>query len=218
MKVNEYFVSIQGEGPESGRRALFIRFSGCNLACGWCDSKYALHTYLDVTIEDLRTLISRSKCRYIVLTGGEPTIQINFTSLLDYLDHEGIQVDVETNGTNLPDKWRTWVRYIVSPKSLDVANDWVSYYASNPNQETNFVFKFVVDFENMDELFTWVKAEHGGYGNPCWFMPLTTNIKGKPDCMIDEMVTTGRIVQSEMIRRGIDGYLCTRLQNLYRVR
>lgn len=218
MKVNEYFVSIQGEGPESGRRALFIRFSGCNLKCEWCDSKYANHTWMEIPAPEIVDLIFRSNYRYVVLTGGEPTIQADLNILLDYLAHECIQVDVETNGTHLPDKFRTGVRYIVSPKSLDVTNDWISYYASNPNQETNFVFKFVVDISDMDELFNWVKAQYGGYGNPSWFMPLTTNIKGKPDCMIDEMVITGRIVQSEMIKRGIDGYLCTRLQNLYRVR
>ena len=212
MKVNEYFVSIQGEGPESGRRALFIRFSGCNLSCQWCDSKYALHTYLDVTLEDLLTLIYRSKCHYFVLTGGEPTLQINLSSLLDRLEHDHFQVDIETNGTYLPDKCRDGVRYIVSPKDFSVVHNWLAF---EHNTSVHFVFKFVIDIDTMNETFDLVQK----YCNaPAWFMPLTTNIKGKPDCMIDEMVTTGRIVQSEMIKRGIDGYLCTRLQNLYRVR
>ena len=215
MKVNEYFVSIQGEGPESGRRALFIRFSGCNLNCGWCDSKYALYTWIETPVREILDLVVRSKCQYIVLTGGEPTIQTDLHILLDYLSHESIQVDVETNGTHLPDKWRPGVRYIVSPKDLTTAQDWINYYDNNLNQETNWVFKFVVDIDHMDDIFTFVRNM---CPNPVWFMPLTTNIKGKPDCMIDEMVTTGRIVQSEMIKRGIDGYLCTRLQNLYRVR
>jgi organic radical activating enzyme len=215
VKVNEYFISIQGEGPEAGRRALFIRFSGCNLSCPWCDSKYALHTHLEVSAGSIADMIERSKCHYVVLTGGEPTIQEDLSQLLDWLSHANYQVDVETNGTHLPDKFRTGVRYIVSPKDFTTANDWWHYENTHINQATNFVFKFVVDIADMDPLFTWIKNHES---NPVWLMPLTTNVKGKPDCMIDEMVTTGRIVQAEMIKRNIDGYLCTRLQNLYRVR
>lgn len=216
MRVAEVFTSIQGEGPEAGRRALFIRFSGCNLSCQWCDSKYALHTYIETSINEILKLVERSGCKYIVLTGGEPTIQHDFNRLLDYLNDQCLQVDVETNGTTLPTgKLRENVRYIVSPKELFVANNWLTYKDECPGVPADFVFKFVIDLDTMDAQLSWIKK---WCTEPVWLMPLTTNVRGHPDCVVREMITTGNIISQEMIKRGIDGYLCTRLQNLYRVR
>jgi 7-carboxy-7-deazaguanine synthase len=213
MNVNEMFISIQGEGPESGRRALFVRFSGCNLSCKFCDSKYALYTYLEADVNQIMDMVDRSGCKYVVLTGGEPTIQEDFVELLDTLERDNYQVDVETNGTNLPDAYRMQVRYIVSPKSLEVAEMWL------PNHKgVRYVFKFVVDLESIDELFAWVQTNCKVPTKPPWFMPLTTNAKANPQCMIDEMTSMGRIVMAYMNKYQVDGYLCTRLQNLYRVR
>ena len=82
LKVNELFVTIQGEGPGSGRRACFVRFSGCNLMCSWCDSKYALQSWVPVSVEDLVASIKTTSCRYVVLTGGEPMMQEDIGRLL----------------------------------------------------------------------------------------------------------------------------------------
>jgi organic radical activating enzyme len=215
MRVNEIFVSIQGEGPEAGRRAIFVRFSGCNLSCHWCDSKYALHTYVDQSAAQLIEVVERSKCRYVVLTGGEPTIQEEFDQLVAALSYAGYSVDVETNGTNLPTKLYPHLRYIVSPKTFGYANNWLAWLDSYLFIPDIMVFKFVVDIDNMDELWDWILSNdiHGAY-----FMPKTMNVKANTECMVKELTETGRIIMSEMIRHGIDGYLCTRLQNLYRVR
>jgi len=216
MKVNEYFISIQGEGPHSGRRALFIRFSGCNLKCGFCDSKYASHIYTDIPFGELCEMIHRTGIKYVVLTGGEPTIQVGFTNLLNWLDDNVYTVDVETNGTRLPDeKNRDYVTYIVSPKDKVTAKKWLQFAIDTPCRKTDWVFKFVVDVSTIGTLFPWIKKY---CYEPVWLMPLTTNARAQPDCMIKEMIAMGNIVSSEMIKYGIDGYLCTRLQNLYRVR
>ena len=75
MKVNEIFDSIQGEGRYAGYPATFVRLSGCNLACNWCDTKY--HTNgKQMTIEEIIKDLQQRKPGIIVWTGGEPTNQI----------------------------------------------------------------------------------------------------------------------------------------------
>jgi len=207
VRVNEVFTSIQGEGPGAGRVATFVRLSGCNLNCSFCDSKYANHVWMTLPAQEVANAVIRTKVRYAVITGGEPLMQEDVWELLHHLVNAGIYVDVETNGTfdpnNIPG-----VRYIVSPKDLDTASRWL-------NIRLPLVFKFVVDPDTLYKFIAWVKTHEL---NGVYFMPKTCNIKGKWECMVEEMTAMGRIVQSELIKNKVDGYVCTRLQNLYRVR
>lgn len=100
-KINEIFYSIQGEGHFTGTPAVFVRFSGCNLKCAFCDTGHT--EYVLMSDEDIICEINRYPARHVVLTGGEPGLQItpDFISLLRR-HHKYIQV--ETNGTQyLPD-------------------------------------------------------------------------------------------------------------------
>lgn len=101
MRVNEIFYSLQGEGHHTGVPAVFIRFAGCNLSCGFCDTDHAPFTTMaERSIVD--TVISYP-CRHVVITGGEPSLQLT-KSLVDMLHREGCYIQVETNGTGrLPD-------------------------------------------------------------------------------------------------------------------
>lgn len=113
MRVNEIFYSLQGEGYHAGTPAVFIRFSGCNLKCGFCDTKH--DAFKEMTEDD----IIREACVYpathVVITGGEPALQIT-ASLVDKLHEKGKYVQIETNGTcRLPEHCRAdWVT--CSPK------------------------------------------------------------------------------------------------------
>lgn len=115
MKVNEIFYSLQGEGRYTGTPAVFVRFSGCNLACDFCDTDHQNGT--DMTEREIVDSVLRYPARHIVLTGGEPALQLTPT-LLRALKNEGKIIHMETNGTcPLPDDALPLLDWItVSPK------------------------------------------------------------------------------------------------------
>ena len=101
MKVNEIFYSIEGEGIRAGSPAVFIRLSGCNLNCSYCDTKYHNDGEL-MSVDDIIASISRHKpCLKVTLTGGEPLIHPDVKSLLKRLEDDGYEVNIETNGSVL---------------------------------------------------------------------------------------------------------------------
>lgn len=96
MKINEIFYSLQGEGRYTGTPAVFIRLSGCNMRCWFCDTDFTKFT--EMTEEEIVTEVLRYPCHSVVITGGEPTLQLT-TSLVDLLHQNGLYVMMETNGT-----------------------------------------------------------------------------------------------------------------------
>ena len=100
--VAERFVSINGEGPYAGELAAFVRFTGCNLACSYCDTAWANEP--DAPAEflssaDIRRFVQDAGVRRVTLTGGEPLLQPGIDALLGHLLCEGgLAVEVETNG------------------------------------------------------------------------------------------------------------------------
>jgi organic radical activating enzyme len=125
MRVSEVFVSVQGEGPSLGRPAVFLRLSGCNLSCTWCDTKYAWYggeeLSVDVVAKRVLDLLRRYRgVSLLVVTGGEPLLQSEeLAELLARLRREVpyLEVEVETNGTVDPRAVIDYVdRLIVSPK------------------------------------------------------------------------------------------------------
>ena len=96
MKVNETFLSLQGEGYFTGTAAFFLRLSGCNLRCPFCDTQH--QSYTEMSEDEIVAEASRHKPRHIVITGGEPALQLSRT-LVDKLHAAGFFIQVETNGT-----------------------------------------------------------------------------------------------------------------------
>lgn len=99
FKVTEIFRSIQGEGIYQGRPTIFVRFSGCNLRCSWCDTRYAFEEGNSITLEDLMEAINDLHLRNVCLTGGEPLLQEHLPLLARSILESGCSVDLETNGT-----------------------------------------------------------------------------------------------------------------------
>lgn len=110
-KINEIFYSLQGEGHYTGKAAVFVRFSGCNLKCGFCDTQH--EEGKEMTDEEIVATAEQYPTRHVILTGGEPSLWIDedFVSLLKA---HGFYVQIETNGTRPLPKNIDWVTF--SPK------------------------------------------------------------------------------------------------------
>lgn len=101
MRVNEIFYSLQGEGRFTGTPAVFLRLSGCNEKCPFCDTQH--ESYREMSEDDIVSAVSQHPSRHIVITGGEPTLQIT-PALTDKLHAAGFFIQIETNGSlPLPD-------------------------------------------------------------------------------------------------------------------
>lgn len=99
-RINEIFYSLQGEGVHTGRPAVFVRFSGCNLHCPFCDTDFSRSTAM--TAEAIRKVVAElchDSHAMIVLTGGEPSLQVD-EPLLETLHRLGMTIAIETNGTH----------------------------------------------------------------------------------------------------------------------
>ena len=115
MDVVEIFDSMQGEGEYMGVMCTFVRFSGCNLSCHFCDERLKYPLSKAMTIPQI---VKKCKQDTIVLTGGEPTIQPALRELMDALGAAGKQIHIETNGTNVvPYESRENVYVTCSPKA-----------------------------------------------------------------------------------------------------
>lgn len=95
-KINEIFYSLQGEGRWTGTPAVFVRMSGCNLRCPFCDTDFAAST--PMTAAQIVDAVTAFGAKHTIITGGEPLLQLDAT-LVDALKDAGQTVHVETNGT-----------------------------------------------------------------------------------------------------------------------
>ena len=111
FRVNNIFYSLQGEGRNTGRAAVFIRFAGCNLRCSFCDTEF--NTYREMSGEDILAAISGYPSHFVVLTGGEPTLQVD-EAFVNLLHQQGYEVAMESNGTRPAPQNLDWLT--VSPK------------------------------------------------------------------------------------------------------
>ena len=109
LQVVEKFVSINGEGRRCGQLATFIRFAGCNLNCGYCDTAWANDrkvAFDPMTAEEVYAYIKETQVTNVTLTGGEPLLQQDMRELLELLSQDPeLYVEIETNGSVLLSKF-----------------------------------------------------------------------------------------------------------------
>lgn len=110
-KINEIFYSLQGEGRNAGCPAIFIRFSGCNLQCPFCDTQH--NDGQKMSADEILANVKQYAGKMIVLTGGEPSLFIDEDFVAKFLE-AGYKVCIETNGTHALPKNLSWVT--LSPK------------------------------------------------------------------------------------------------------
>ena len=111
LRINNIFYSLQGEGRNTGRAAVFVRFAGCNMHCDFCDTDFSRFT--EMTAADVVNTIADYPCRFVVLTGGEPTLQVD-EAFVDILHSHGYEVAMESNGSMPAPRNIDWLT--VSPK------------------------------------------------------------------------------------------------------
>jgi len=138
MKINEIFYSIQGEGAWTGLPNIFIRTTGCNLRCSFCDTKYAYNKGREMTLNEMIKKIKQYPCKYVCITGGEPLLQKDIIYLIDELLKKGYKISIETNGSlsieKLVDKKSLMI-------SLDIKCPSSNMYENNYLENINFLKK-----------------------------------------------------------------------------
>lgn len=96
LNIKEIFYSLQGEGLNTGRAAIFIRLSGCNLKCSYCDTDFK--NGIPMSVEEIEKVIDEYPGHFIIWTGGEPTLQLT-DEITAYFKNAGYEQAIETNGT-----------------------------------------------------------------------------------------------------------------------
>jgi 7-carboxy-7-deazaguanine synthase len=99
LKVNEIFYSIQGESSYAGYPCVFVRLTGCNLKCSYCDTRYAYYEGTELQVEEILERVKAFLCPLVEVTGGEPLLQKETPHLIIRLLDEGFTVLMETNGS-----------------------------------------------------------------------------------------------------------------------
>ena len=161
IKVSEIFTSFQGEGPYIGTPATFLRLYGCNLNCQWCDTDISTYEMLSVddVAEILMTQMEFNNINLLVITGGEPTLQMEEIKRLIKELPEGIKIQLETNGSIF--EYLPEIEYVISPKE-DKEKVFENYYKYD-----NVFFKFVITSkEDIDEVIS-IKNKYG-YDKTIW--------------------------------------------------
>ena len=151
LTVNEIFHSIQGESTRAGDRCVFVRLTGCDLRCSWCDTPYAFHEGRKMSVEDVVTAVEGYQCPLVEITGGEPLLQEGVYDLMDRLLAAGHTVMLETGGHRPIDRVPTRVVKIVDikcPGSGEAGhNEWGNLDRLAPHDEIKFVLADRADYE-----------------------------------------------------------------------
>ncbi len=158
FRVNDIFYSLQGEGHNTGRAAIFIRFAECNLRCPFCDTEFG--SFKTISVEDILYDIAQYPARFIVLTGGEPTLQAD-EAFVDVLHQHGYEVAMESNGTRQAPKNLDWLT--LSPKFI--AGQWRIDKTEQKAHELKVVFDGVSNPQSLIDSYPFLPTLR--YLQPC---------------------------------------------------
>ncbi len=165
MRVTEIFFSIQGESTHAGKPCVFVRFTGCDLRCGYCDTEYAFYGGKAMSRAEIHGEIARHSAHFVCLTGGEPMLQKELPELAQELLDRGYQVSVETHGQHPLDRLPRGVCKIVdlkTPGSHEQHTDFSQLKKLVPGDELKVVVTDEPDFHwavrIIDELDLWSRV------------------------------------------------------------
>ena len=163
MKINEIFTSIQGESTYMGRPCLFIRTTGCNLRCTYCDTEYAFYGGKEMTNDELFEIAEKSGVKLVEITGGEPLLKEELPELVDRLLEAKYEVLVETSGSIDIDKINSRAVRIMDLKSpssgMASKNDMNNIKKLKPTDEVKFVVGDRADYLWANEIMDKYKLD-----------------------------------------------------------
>ncbi len=161
LKVNEIFYSIQGESSYTGLPCIFVRLTGCNLRCSYCDTSYAFEEGKDLEIEEIIDRVTSYRCKLVEITGGEPLIQKETPHLIYQLVEKGFEVLLETNGSldiSLADERCIKIVDIKCPSSgQDKKNDLENLRRLSVKDEIKFVIGSREDYLYAKNIMSLMK-------------------------------------------------------------
>ena len=150
MLITEIYKSIQGESTYAGRPCVFIRTTGCNLRCSWCDSTFSFYGGQEMPLDEVLAQVRVYGCRLIELTGGEPLLQKDSFTLMQTLLDEGHTVLCETSGSldiRSVDPRAVVIMDIKCPGSgMSETMRWENIEAIKPKDQIKFVIKDRTDY------------------------------------------------------------------------
>ena len=151
LKINEIYASIQGESSHTGLPCIFIRLTGCNLRCTWCDTAYAFYEGNDLTIEETLQKVETFGLGLVEITGGEPLLQEDVYPLMEALLKKGYRVMLETGGALPIDKVPEKVIKILDVKCPGSGEEKKNHLENlkllSPHDEVKFVLLDRTDYE-----------------------------------------------------------------------
>ena len=151
MKVNEIFYSIQGESSFMGWPCVFVRLTGCNLRCSYCDSEYAFYEGKEMSIPEVLQAVAEYQARLILVTGGEPLLQKTVHDLFRELLNRDYTVCVETGGHMPVENLDARVHKIMDLKcpssGMMQQNNYGNIGSLTRNDEVKFVVGDRADFD-----------------------------------------------------------------------
>jgi 7-carboxy-7-deazaguanine synthase len=151
LRITEIFFSIQGESSHAGRPCVFVRLTGCNLRCTWCDSEYTFTGGERMSMDQVMERVKSYGCNLVEVTGGEPLAQAESFELIERLCDEGFEVLIETSGsidTSPVDERAKLILDIKCPGSGEVdRNRWENLERLREHDEIKFVIADRNDYE-----------------------------------------------------------------------
>ena len=174
MKINEIFYSLQGEGKNTGLPTIFIRVTGCNLRCSYCDTKYAYYTGKELEIPKIIKKIEKYNCKNICITGGEPLLQKDITHLIDKLIEKNYNICLETNGScsikNISNKKNLIISLDIKCPSSNMQDkmDYSNIKLLKEEDQLKFIIKNKKDYEYAKEIIEKYKPKCTVYLQPVW--------------------------------------------------
>ncbi len=179
LKVNEIFYSIQGESTYSGLPCVFIRLTGCNLRCIYCDTNYAYETGQEMEIKTIISIIKQYNCHLFEITGGEPLLQKDTPALIHILLKNGYKVLLETNGTqniNMVDNNCIRIMDVKCPSSgFEKQHDWDNFARLNKGDEVKFVISDIDDYKYAKKIIQLFNLDNNK--TPLHFSPVLQHLK-----------------------------------------
>lgn len=165
LKVNEIFYSIQGESSFAGYPCAFVRLTGCNLRCSYCDTRYAYEEGTGMEIAAVLTKVEAFACPLVEITGGEPLLQAETPILVKKLLERDFRVLVETNGSidiDLVDRRAVRIVDVKCPSSAQQGeNDLLNLKKLTPLDEIKFVIGDKQDYDYAKRILNLIPEQPG---------------------------------------------------------